>query len=105
MIENPLLAFGNGHGFGQQAVHLDHIDAAVAHLGHEIEVVALGVLHPHHIVEQQVVAIAGRQALMRAARCTDHDLAQLPDFRVDAEFGFAGSCHNELLGLMVNGVD
>ena len=93
MIENPLLAFRNRYRFGQQAVHLDHIDAAVAHFGHEIEVIAFGVLHPHHIIEQQVVAIAGREALMGTAGCTDHDLTQLADFRVDAEFGLAGSCN------------
>ena len=58
VVEDPLLAFGNGHGLGQQVVHLDHFDAAVAHLGDEVEVVALGVLDPQHVVEQQLVAVA-----------------------------------------------
>jgi hypothetical protein len=39
-------------------VHLDDLDAAVAHLHHEVEVVALGVLDPQHVVEQQLVAVA-----------------------------------------------
>ena len=54
---------------------------------HEVEVVALGVVDPQDVVEQQVVAVGRRQALMRAARRADHDLAQLADLRVDAELG------------------
>ena len=85
VVENPLLGFGDGDGLGQQAVHLDHVDAAIAHLLHEVEVVALGVVDPHDVVEQQGVAIAGRQALMRPARRADHHLAQLADLGVDAK--------------------
>jgi hypothetical protein len=63
---------GRGRGvlerLGEQLVHLDHLDAALAHLGHEVEVVALGVLHPEHVVEQQRVAVGRGQSLMRAAR-------------------------------------
>ena len=58
VVEDPLLAFGNGHRLGEQVVHLDDLDAAVAHLHHEVEVVALGVLDPQHVVEQQLVAVA-----------------------------------------------
>ena len=31
-----------------------HFDAAVAHLGDEVEVVALGVVDPEHVVEQEL---------------------------------------------------
>ncbi len=54
VVEDPLLAFGHRHRLGEQVVHLDHLDAAVAHLGDEVEVVALGVLDPQHVVEQQL---------------------------------------------------
>ena len=108
VVEDPLLALGHGHRLGQQVVHLHHLDAAVAHLGDEVEVVALGVLDPQHVVEQQLVAVARRQAAVRHARRADHHLAQLADFRMHAElalrlalaFGFAFAaclCHDELL--------
>jgi hypothetical protein len=77
----------------QQAVHLDHVDAAIAHLLHEVEVVALGVVDPHDVVEQQGVAVGGRESLMGAARCAHHDLAQLTDLGVDAKGrGRRGRC-------------
>ena len=53
VVEDPLLRFGDGHGLGEQAVHLDDVDAAIAHLLHEVEVIALGVVDPHDVVEQQ----------------------------------------------------
>ena len=89
VVEDPLLRLGNGHRLGQQVVHLDDVDAAVAHLRDEVEVVALGVLHPQHVVEQQLVAVGRREALVRAARRADQDLAQLPDLGVDAELRLA----------------
>ena len=61
-------------------------------LVHEVEMVALGVVDPQHVVEQQVVAVGRRQALMGAARRADHHLAQLADFRVDAELGLLSPC-------------
>ena len=72
-------------------MHLQHFDAAVAHLHHELEMVALGVFHPQHVIEQQIVAVARGQPGMRLARGTDHDLAQLTDFRMYAE------CHINFL--------
>ena len=51
------LAAGIGHRLGEHVVQLDHLDAAVAHLVHEVEVVASRVLHPQHVVEQQVVTV------------------------------------------------
>ena len=40
VVEDPFLGFGNRHGLGEQIVHLDDFDAAVAHLLHEVEMVA-----------------------------------------------------------------
>ena len=85
VVEDPVLGFRNRDGLGQEIVHLDDLDAAVAHLGDEVEMVALGVLDPEHVVEQKVVAIAGRQPLVRAARRADHHEPELADFRVNAE--------------------
>ena len=89
VVEDPLLGLGDGDGLGEQVVHLDDLDAAVAHLLHEVEVVALGVVDPQHVVEQQLVAVGRRQALVRAARRADHHLAQLADLGVDAEVPLA----------------
>ena len=90
VVEDPLLAFGHRHGLGEQVVHLDDVDAAVAHLLHEVEVVALGVLDPQHVVEQQRVAVADgvRRWWARPGRA-HHHLAQLADLGVDAEFALS----------------
>ena len=44
---------------GQQLVQVEHLDAALAHLQHEVVVVLLRLLHPEHVVEQQIVALPG----------------------------------------------
>ena len=46
----------------QHIVQFDDLHPAIAHLGHEVEVVACGVLHPQHVVEEQGVAIAGGES-------------------------------------------
>ena len=94
IVEDPLLRFGDRHRLGEQVVHLDDVDAAIAHFGDEIEVIALGVVHPQHVVEQQRVAVAGREALVRPSRRADHHLAQLADFRVNS---IINVCHMNLL--------
>ena len=53
IVENPFLRFGDGDRLGEQVVHLDDIDAAIAHLLHEVEMVALGVVDPQDVVKQQ----------------------------------------------------
>jgi len=45
------------HRLGQQLVQLDHLDPALPHLRHEVEVITLGGLDLQHVVEQQRVAI------------------------------------------------
>jgi hypothetical protein len=49
-------------------VQLSDFHVAVTHLVDEVEVVAAGVLHPQHIVEQQVIAVARGESLVRQAR-------------------------------------
>ncbi|MNT35587.1 hypothetical protein D3C72_1716200 [compost metagenome] len=61
-------------------MHFDDVDAAVAHLGDEVEMVPLGVVHPHDVVKQQRVAIGWGQSLVGPARRAYHHGAQLPDF-------------------------
>ena len=82
---------------GEQVVHLDHLDAALAHLGHEVEMVALGVLHPQHVVEQQVVAVGRGQPLVRPARRADQDLAQRADLGMHAVGGVPVAVRHPLL--------
>lgn len=98
-VEQPVPGLGNGDGFGQEIMHFDDFDAALAHLVHKIEMVTLGVLHPHHIVEQQIIAVGRRQAGMRQARRADHHLAQDADFGMNAVNGLItrrcwGSAHH-----------
>ena len=66
-------AFASGivHRLGEQVVQLDDLDAALAQLVHEVGVVALGVLHPHHVVEEQVVAVGRGQPAVRQAGRAD----------------------------------
>jgi hypothetical protein len=75
VVEDPFSCLRNGYGLGKQVMHLDDVDAAISHLLHKVEMIALGVLHPQHVIEEQSVAIGGRKALMSTTRRADHDLA------------------------------
>jgi hypothetical protein len=71
-------------------MHLDDVDAALTHLVTEIEMIALGVLHPRQLVEQQRVAIGRRQSRVRQPWRAHEHFAKLPDLRMNAELnGFA----------------
>ncbi|MCY1415122.1 hypothetical protein D9M71_305910 [compost metagenome] len=82
-VEDPLQGLFVLHDVGQQVVHLQHIHAALAHLGDEVEMVALGLVDPDHVVEQQLVTVARCQALVRQARRANHHFAQFAGFGVD----------------------
>ena len=73
----------------QQLVEIQHLDAALLHLQHEVVVVLLRLVHPDDVVEEQIVAVSWRQPLMRAPGRADHDRPQLAHFRMHAEF----PCH------------
>lgn len=47
-------------------------------LGDEVGVVPLGVLHPHHVVEQQIVGVGRRQPAVRHAGAQTRTLRSLP---------------------------
>ena len=65
-------------------MQLNDFHIAFAHLVDEVEVVTTGVLHPQHIVEQQVVAVGRSEALVSQAGRAHEHLAQLADLGVNA---------------------
>jgi hypothetical protein len=64
---------------------LDDRNAAFPHLGHEVEVIALGILHPQHIVEEQIVTIGWGEPAMGQPRGTHQDFAELADLGMGAQ--------------------
>ena len=63
-----------------------HLDAPVTHGFHKLVVLPLGALHPQHIIKQQIVVVAGGQALQAEIRPVNDDLAQLADFGIYTKF-------------------
>ena len=93
VVDDPLPGLRNRHGLGEQIVHLHDIDAAIAHLLHEVEVIALGVVDPQNVVEQQLIAVRWRQSLVRPPRRANHDLVKLAHLGMDAEGLLPCLCH------------
>ena len=85
-------ASGIGHHVGEQVLQLEDLDAAVDHLGDEVEVVAAGLLQPDDVVEQQLVAVLRGEPLVGEPRRADQDSAQLAGLRPHAQPGF-GRAH------------
>ena len=52
-VQQPVAGFGHRHDVGEQILQFEDLDAAVDHLGDEVEVVAAGLLQPDDVVEQQ----------------------------------------------------
>ncbi len=71
-------------------MQVEHLDAVPLHLLHEVEVVLDGLIHPDHVVEQQIMAVAWGQALMREAGPADHHGLELAHFRMCAELPLHG---------------
>ena len=80
----PRLLAG-AQGLGQQVPQEVHLDAALAHLRHELVVLVLGALDPEHVVEQQVVVVRRREPLQAQLRPVHHHLAQRAHLGVDSE--------------------
>jgi hypothetical protein len=78
----------------EEVVEEQHLDAALAHQVDERVVLLPGSPHPDHVVEEQVMAVAGRQALVRDVGSVDHHGPQRPDLGVGAErrCGHGGHC-------------
>ena len=87
-VEDPVTALGHGDHVGQQVVQFEHLDAAVAHLGDEVEVVALGLLHPDDVVEEQVVAGVRGEPLVGESRRADQHSSQPARLRPHPQPGF-----------------
>ncbi|CPU64400.1 Uncharacterised protein [Mycobacteroides abscessus] len=83
-VEHPRPRLRDRERLREEVVQLDDLDAPVRQLVDEVEVVALGGLHPHDVVEEEVVGVRRGQPLVRQPRCADEDLAQAPHLRVDA---------------------
>ena len=87
-IQHPLAGVRLGHDVGEQILKLEDLDAAVDHLGDEVEVVAAGLLQPDDVVEQQFVAVLRGEPLMGQAGRADQDSSQLARLGPDAQPGF-----------------
>jgi hypothetical protein len=96
LVQDPRPGLGHSHRLRQELVHLQHLDAAVAHLGDEVEVIPLGVVDPQHVVEQQCVAVRRGEALVGAAGGAHQDLAELAHLGVDAELRGSRFSHVDL---------
>ena len=59
---------------------VEDLDAARPHGGDKLVMLPLGALDPQDVVEQQVVVIAGCQALETEVWPVDDDFAQLANF-------------------------
>jgi hypothetical protein len=62
--------------------------------------VTLGVVDPQDVVEQKIVAIRRRQAMVGMPWRADHHLAKLPDLGMNAEWSVARwgfVCHDLIL--------
>ena len=86
-VQHPVAGVGFRHHVGEQILEFEHLDAAVDHLGDEVEVVAAGLLQPDDVVEQQLVAVLRGEPLMGQAGRADHDPAQPARLRPDAQPG------------------
>src|SRR5215472_1191010 len=73
------------HGFAQELRKIEHLDSALLHLGDEVVVVLARLMDPDDVVEEEIVAVARRQPLMRAAGRADHHGLQLADLGMGAE--------------------
>ena len=71
--------------FAEELREIEHLDAPFLHLRHEVVMVLARLVNPDDVVEQQIVAVAGGEPLMGAARRADHHRLQLSDLGVDAE--------------------
>ena len=94
MLVGAAIVTGLGLVLGNEALRpflglggLIALGRRLQHLVDEIEMVAACVLHPQHIVEQQVIAVAWREPLMRKTRRADQHLTQCPDLGVHAVTG------------------
>ncbi len=103
-VEQPRLRLGETERLGQQVVQLEHFDAPLLHPDDELGVVALRVLHPHHIVEQQIVPIRRGEAIVSEPGGAHEHRAQPAHLGVDpVGAGTGGVRVNHVAWLLVLG--
>ena len=50
-------------------MQVQHLDAALLHLQHEVVMILLRLVHPDHVVEQERMTIGGSETLMGKRGC------------------------------------
>ena len=85
-VEDEGPPFGRGlEHLAEQVLDVIDVDIPVLHPEHEIGVVGARLLHPDHVVEEKVVAVAGRQPRMGERGPRHHHFLELADLGMDAE--------------------
>jgi len=84
-IEYPRPGLLIGEHLRQQVVQLQHLDTALAHLQHEVVVILLRLVYPHHVVEQQLGAVPRREPLVREPGTAHHHRPQVANFTVNTK--------------------
>ncbi len=73
-----------GQRLREHVVGVADLHPALTHHRDERVVFALGLFHPEHVVEEQLVVIGGGQTLEAEIRAMDHHLAEFSDFGMNA---------------------
>ena len=80
--EQPLARLRVLERLGEQVVEEQDLDAALAHQVDEGVVLLARAPHPDDVVEEQLVAVRRRQALVRQVGPVDHHRPERPDLGV-----------------------
>ena len=83
-VEDPGAVLGHVEDVGEQGLELQHLDAALSHEGDEVRVVRAGPLHVEDVVEEELVAVRGREEGVCPSGCADHDGSQPPGLGPDS---------------------
>src|SRR5690606_8832032 len=86
VIQNPGPCLGDIQGFSQQLVDVEHLASAGAHQLDEHIVILLRLLDPEYVVEQECIAVAGRQSAVGQSRPANNNLPKNTGFRMNAQF-------------------
>jgi len=69
----------------QQILDIVDLDTAVLHFKDEVGMIGSCLLHPDHVVEQEIVAVAWRQPFVRERWARHHHFAELAYLRMNTE--------------------
>ena len=95
--EQPLASLLVLERLGQQLVQEQDLDAARAHQVDERVELLPRAPHPDDVVEEQIVAVARREPLVRQVGPVHHHRVELPDLRVCSEDGVGDGAQGVLL--------